>query len=518
MGLTVNGPASRIFPIRWKLIIYFLIFMVLIIFVGLYGNLGLKMSARFFSGILDENKSLEEISGKVYAVQYYTENFLAEGTYSSLDKCLEADTELREEADRISENLNLVDDQEKYYHYLDLVNCFQSLINLSEMTVTARRNNQIDSAYEINTRLQEASNLTAKYLRSLMNLNTTRGSRHYKVISRQTKKVETLAYILTVLIALVSITFCIHFSLGITRPLEQMVQNAAEIASGNFKVEEVISESNDELQVITSVFNRMSRNIHDLFTAIQEKVALERQLKEEKMRNLEVTNLLRESEVQILQAQMNPHFLYNTLNAISQVAILEDASETGELIKAVARLLRYNLRSLDKPVTAKEEVDNIKEYIFIMGVRYGDRIECRLSIEGNLEKYLIPCMILQPLIENAYLHGAAVLTDRQGKIGVKITDEGSQLQIMITDNGVGIAPGKLKQVLTQEGKEIPMHKGSKRDSTGIGLANIQKRLRLFYDRDDLLTITSEPGQGTQVVLKLPMVEEDSRHAQFNDCG
>jgi two-component system sensor histidine kinase YesM len=521
---TGHSFPDRSFPIRWKMIVNFLIFMLLIIFIGIYLNLGLKMSARFFVGILDEYRNLEVISRKVYAVKYFTDNFMTEGNFSSLDKCLAANAELQEEADWISDHLDAIDNRDKYYSYLDLSMYLASINQLSEMTIMARKDNRMDASYENDYKLTEAADLTTKYIRSLMSQNTTWGSERYNLISRRTKKIEYTAYLLALVVSLLSITFCISFSMGITQPLEQMVKNAEEIAKGNFKVGTVQSESNDELQIITQVFNRMSRNIHDLFTEIQVKVKLERQLKEEKMRNLEVTNLLRESEIQILQAQMNPHFLYNTLNAISQVAILEDAAETGTLIKAVARLLRYNLRSLDKPVTVQDEVDNIKEYIYIMGVRYGEQIHCEISITGNLEKYLIPCMILQPLIENAFLHGVAGLTERKGEIKVVINEEGTVLHVTVGDNGVGIAPEKMEQVMAQGSMELSRTKAvqgqgqGRGDSTGLGLANIRKRLRLFYRQDKLLTIASKPGQGTCVELKLPLIEGDNIHAQFNDCG
>jgi Predicted signal transduction protein with a C-terminal ATPase domain len=522
MENSIKLQSGRPFSIRWKMIINFLVFMVLIIFIGIYMNLGLKMSARFFSGILDDYKTLEVISRKIYAVKYYTDNYLTEGDYASLDKCLAANAELREAADWITDHLNVMDNQEKYNRYLDLSMYLTSLYQLSETTVMARRDNRMEIAYDSDYKLTDAADLTNKYLRSLMSQNITWGSERYKIIHRQTKKIEFIAYLLALVIALLSITFCINFSMGITQPLEQIVKNAEKIAGGNFKVAAVQTESNDELQIIARVFNRMSRNIHDSFHEIQEKVKLERQLKEEKMRNLEVTNLLRESEIQILQSQMNPHFLYNTLNAISQVAILEDATETGDLIKAVARLLRYNLRSLDRPVTIQDEVDNIKEYIYIMGVRYGERIHCELSVSGNLEKYLIPCMILQPLIENAYLHGVSGLMKQKGEILVNIIDEGDQLSIIVSDNGVGIPAEKLQQVLNgsacENCVETTAVKTSQADSTGLGLVNIRKRLRLFYRKDNLLTIASQPGMGTQVTLKLPLIEEDGRRAQFNDCG
>ncbi len=520
MESNINLQLRKPFSIRWKMIIHFLVFMVLIIFIAIYLNLALKMSARFFAALLDDSKNLETISRKIYAVKYYTDNYLTDGNYSSLDKCLAANTELQEAVDNFSEHLGGIDNEEKYYRYLDLSKYLTSINQFSEMTVTARRENRMERAYETDYKMSEAVDLTSKYIRSLISQNTTWGRERYKIISQQTKKIEYIAYLLAIVIGLLSITFCIDFSMGITQPLEQIAQNAAEISKGNFKVGAVFSESNDELQIITRTFNRMSRNINELFHEIQEKAKLERQLKEAKMRNLEVTNLLRESEIQMLQAQMNPHFLYNTLNAISQVAILEDANETGDLIKAVARLLRYNLRSLDRPVTVQDEVDNIKEYIYIMGVRYGESIHCELSIAGNLTKHLIPCLVFQPLIENAYLHGVAGLKERKGEIHVVIRDEGERLHVIIGDNGVGIPPDKMKRVLAQDSMEVHFSQGNtlQSDSSGIGLGNIRKRLRLFYGRDDLLTIVSRPGEGTQVELKLPLIEEERPHVQFNDCG
>jgi two-component system sensor histidine kinase YesM len=510
MEMIRSNKKTKIFPIRWKLIISFLIFMVFIVFIGVYINLGLKMSARLFKGLLAEYKSLESVSSKIYRVKYHTDNFLSDSSYSSLEQCLLANAQLGDEVDRITNYLSSIDNQEKYYRYLDLSKNIANIMRLSELTIGAKRDNHMDSAYENNARLTEAANLCVKYIGSLMNQNTTWGSERYQRVSLLVRRIEYLAYILAIVIGLLSITFCISFSMDINRPLEQIVINAEAIASGNFKVAEVTSESNDELQIISKVFNRMSKNIHELFTEIQEKAKLEAQLKEAKVQNLEVTNLLRESEIQNLQAQINPHFLYNTLNAISQVAILEDAVETGDLIKAVANLLRYNLRSLDRPVTLFDEVENIKQYTYIMGVRYGEQISCRLFISGDLGRFLVPCMILQPLIENAYLHGVAGLVKSKGLIKVEITATGSQAQIVISDNGVGIKPEILQQILAPLKTKKPFSKdetGS--NSTGLGLVNIQKRLALFYKQDNLLTIDSQQGEGTTVALKLPLVEEVS---------
>jgi len=300
---------------------------------------------------------------------------------------------------------------------------------------------------------------------------------------------------------------------NISSPLHKIVENAEKIAAGDFQVGKIEVRTHDELFVISQVFNKMSRNIRMLFTEFQEKVKLERELKEEKLRNLEINNLLRETEIQNLQSQINPHFLYNTLNAITQVAALENAEETGKLIKAVARLFRYNLSSLDKPVTVKDELENIREYIYIMGVRFSKRIDCRVTCRGRPEKYLIPCMTLQPLLENAFIHGVTGLKKRRGIIKVEVREEEERLLIRIADNGRGMPPEKIKNIYSRqkEGKENRTQ-NSKWHTTGLGLQNIISRLTLFYKQNNLLSITSQPGRGTEVELKIPLrgEKEDAR--------
>lgn len=517
MRSTLNTKSAFFFPIRWKLIAYLLVFMGLLVFIGVYINLGSKMSARVFKGTLDEYQYLEALGEKLYSVKYYTESYLADDSFTNLENSLAAGIELKECLEEIDRYVYFNDNEIKYNIYLDLTRSIAKLVDLSEKTLDARRNGMLDTAYNHNYRMNLLADVISKYLASLINLNADWGTERYNRLTKQTEKIEYLAYAIAIAVGLLSIVFCINFSLGITQPLEQMVRNAKKIGEGDFSVGEVSADSGDEMQIIAGVFNRMSRNISDLFNEIQQKAALEHELKEEKMRNLEIQNLLRETEIQNLQSQINPHFLFNTLNAISQVAILEDAVETGNLIKAVARLLRYNLRSLDRPVTVMDEINHIKEYIYIMGVRYGEKVDCRINHSDNLNKYLIPCMTLQPIVENAYIHGVANLTDTQGKIRIEIGIREGRLQIEIEDNGVGFTRAKLAKVLNTEPGKSPASKRQGK-SNGLGLANMRKRLELFYRQTNLLTIVSRPKQGTKVLLSLPLIEEGEAGVQFNDCG
>jgi two-component system sensor histidine kinase YesM len=515
MGTPVELTPGTFFPIKWKLIVYSIIFMMLMGFIGIYVNLGLKMSSRFFKGILDEYKYLEVLGGKVHGVKFYTENFLAEDSYGNLEKCLAAQADLRDEIEYVSNYLYSADNEAKYYSYLDLAKCLGNFVDLSEKAVSTRRAGTLEIAYSYNYKMTIVSDLISKYLASLINRNANWGNERFARLSRQIKKIEYLTYALAGVIALLSITYCFIFAVGITQPLKQMVQNAEKIGEGHFLVGEVSANSADELQIIARVFNRMSRNIHDLFYEIQKKVQLERELKEEKLRNLEIENMLRETEIQVLQSQVNPHFLYNTLNAISQVAILEDAVETGELIKAVARLLRYNLQSPEQPVTISDEIAHLKEYIYIMNVRYGERIEYRIDCPDGLDRYLIPCMTFQPIIENAFIHGVAPLSGRQGRIIIQIIESGDCFQITIADNGVGITPAKLQSLLQEKPNEACSRK-SPAQSSGLGMANVRKRLELFYHHANLMAVWSRPGEGTRVVLTLPILEEEEMNAQSDN--
>lgn len=495
------------FPIKWKLIIYFLVFMLLVTFVGVYVNLGMKMSGRFFKTILDEYQFLEVLGERVYAVRFYTETFLAEDSFDNLEKSLAAIADLRDSQENITVYMMSGGEDGKFYSYLDLKNVLETFASLSEATIHARREGSLEQVYAGNQQLAAISGVVSKYLLSLIHHNTARGNERFIRLTGRTERIEKLSYGLAVVIGLLSIVFCVNFSLGITQPLKQMVQNARCIGEGEFLVREVSANSHDELQLIAEVFNGMTRNIHSLFQEIQKKARLERELKEEKMHTLEMENILRKTEIQMLQSQVNPHFLYNTLNAVSQVAMLEEATETGKLIKTVAGLLRYNLQSLDRPVTVDDELGHIREYLYIMGVRYGERITCRLQTSGTIGHYLLPCMTLQPILENAYIHGVAPLAGRPGRITVDLYPLGEALRIVVADNGVGMSPIQVDAVLDDAVPQPDRLRSEEAKSTGLGLANVRKRLELFYHRKELLTIVSQPGFGTQVVLTLPILEE-----------
>ena len=206
--------------------------------------------------------------------------------------------------------------------------------------------------------------------------------------------------------------------------------------------------------------------------------------------------MLQESQFRSLQNQINPHFLYNTLNTLSKKAYLEGSEEISDLLVSVADLLRYNLKQIDRVVTIRDELIIVKKYMEIQKARFTDRLQLDLLIDESCIDIPIPAFTLQPIIENAVIHAVETRING-GTITIRITDEDEFVIVQIADDGVGMSKEKVTQILLEHQVETAGH------STGIGFNNVARRLRLFYEMDGLISIESKLKEGTTVQLKIP---------------
>lgn len=213
----------------------------------------------------------------------------------------------------------------------------------------------------------------------------------------------------------------------------------------------------------------------------------------------ELEEALKFMELKALQSQVNPHFLFNTLTTIAGMSAIEGAEQTQLLLMSMARLLRYSLRMIGQSVTLREEMDNVKDYLTIQQARFGDRIEVEINIQGGLEGASIPVLTLQPIVENAIIHGLESL--EEGRLTLSAQLEGQVVRITVEDTGVGIDTERLQELRSFAGEGT-----GRGHTTGIGLDNVRRRLEHFFGTSSGFHLDSELGRGTRITLFIPHIE------------
>jgi len=301
-----------------------------------------------------------------------------------------------------------------------------------------------------------------------------------------------------VLIVLVALGSCLLFYQrvvnGISKSVAQLTQFTKDI-NKNPEIQRRISiQTGDEIELFSVAFNEMLDQIQCQIAALEEDSQIKEKLSAVEMENLRVVSALQGSELKFLQSRINPHFLFNTLNMIVQTAKLEGADDTARLLETTAELLRYSLSKLSTPVSMADELENINNYLLIQQNRFGDRLSFLIETEAQCLSQQIPCMILQPLVENAITHGLGPKVDG-GRVHLRIFRKDHQYCFEIEDDGVGIPSEKLEQIKS-------MCFGEKTDSSSIGIKNVYQRLMIFYQHDVIFKISSCCGK-TLIHVELP---------------
>ena len=216
---------------------------------------------------------------------------------------------------------------------------------------------------------------------------------------------------------------------------------------------------------------------------------------------------LKDAQLKYLQAQINPHFLFNTLNAGAQLAMMEEADKTYEYVQRMAEFFRYNVKKGNDIVTVKDEIELVDNYIYILNVRFSGDIHYEKSIEEKVLDAPMPSMILQPIIENCINHGIREMAGK-GKIWLTAFSFEGQPCISIRDNGIGMSAETIEKVLAGTYREEELSE----DSNGIGMNNIIVRLQLFTETEDVIDIISEgKNMGTEVRIYLKPSAREDKH-------
>jgi two-component system sensor histidine kinase YesM len=243
---------------------------------------------------------------------------------------------------------------------------------------------------------------------------------------------------------------------------------------------------NDEIGTLIKAFNKMAVKIRSLIHDVYEA----------KLEQSRVNLEKKQAELNALQSQMNPHFLYNTLESIRMRSVEKGEKETAEMIKRLTRSFQRLVRFRQEWVTVAEEISFIKDFLTIQQYRFGPEFQYTMEIEPAVLEKKIPKLVIQPFVENACLHGIEGI-DRVGKVEIALCLREKKLYCMVKDNGIGISAEKLRHLWADI-------KGEEPQAGNIAIRNIYQRLSLYYGADFDLVIDSREREGTTITLIIPV--------------
>jgi two-component system sensor histidine kinase YesM len=284
----------------------------------------------------------------------------------------------------------------------------------------------------------------------------------------------------SILIAFVFIVIIFFIIRRTTKPISALANTMPKIIHGDFN-NHIPVEGSFEVRELSTAFNYMLDGLNKYVQA---------QIKMQKEK--------RKAEIHALQMQINPHFIYNTLSSIKWLIWQGKIEKSTETIDAFISLLRNTISNKHEMITILEEVNNLKNYVLINHIRYGDNINVNFFVMPNCEDYIIPKLILQPFIENAFFHGFADKSN--GSIHVFINEQNNNLVCEIIDNGVGIKNEDMRKILRDSNHNHDHF-------TSIGINNVNDRIKLLYGDEYGVTITSEENKGTNVRVVIPAQKE-----------
>ena len=267
--------------------------------------------------------------------------------------------------------------------------------------------------------------------------------------------------------AILTACFFRFSTVNLLKPLRELTSAASHIAGNQLDIPDICDTNTREINQLIHVFNQMKRSMKQSVLHLQQINRMEIELHQRELERVENERLLEQAKLGMLRSQMNPHFLFNTLNMIAGMAEIEDAQTTRNLITQLSSLFRYNLQNPQNLTILGNELQNCSEYIAIQKARFGNRIRFYLDCPLSLHSIPIPVFTLQPLLENSIFHGFGNREDG-GSIRIRVRFADHQLQIRVTDNGVGLSRQLAQKILNQ--------KVVQGDISGIGLYTVKKRI------------------------------------------
>lgn len=305
-------------------------------------------------------------------------------------------------------------------------------------------------------------------------------------------------YLVSVVLSMAGIVLWMRWMMTrVVTPINELIKVTGAMSENDYDAPDVFVQEEGEIYELAQIVNQMKHSTARLVESLQVRQEIESKLHEEEMRRIKMEATMDTLRLSLLQSQINPHFLFNTLNTISRMAQMEGAKATEDLIKRLASLFRYNLQSTEEIVPLVNELKIVQDYIAIQQIRFGERVAFSLVCEPDPASIYVPVFTLQPLIENAVIHGLSPM-EAGGEVRVEIRETDENLLIAVRDTGIGMSEEQLSQLMTNVSATRP-------HVSGLGVGNVRARILAHY-AGSTFAIQSIQGEGTGVLITIPLKE------------
>ena len=481
------------YPIRQKITFYMVAVFLCIFLSILFSAWVAGFSLGDFNDILRESSKSSAFVQAIENESKLFEQYMKQRTEENEQLLTAAMQDTREAIEELPDSYRVIG-EERFSLTWSIRNCYEVYVKLRDEVFrlsqgTEQYVEQLYTIYDIQDYLRS-------YATELMSDTLAAGSAAYRAKMPNVLAVPIIMTIVFIVLLLFMLELCKVMNHTIVNPILILADFAKRIANNEFFIEDIPVDGHDEIGELIRAFNKMKFATGNYILAMEENRKTLDRLHEKEMQKLEVERRLETMKLEVLVNQVNPHFLFNTLNVIGGMAMLESAETTERMIMALSNLFRYNLKNSSSEAILSHELNVVRDYMYIQQMRFGERLSYEIECDVEHHATIIPTFTFQPLVENAIIHGLGP-KEEGGKIHIKVCDCDDYIFITVQDTGVGMSEEKLEKL-----KKKLEDNSVSRDSIGVG--NVYRRFKIMYPEGHF-TICSRENQGTLIKLQIPKV-------------
>lgn len=508
----MKTPAKlwREMPIRGKMrLVYVILLLVVFLAAGL--NIGIQLGeVQDIGASLADLSDCETLQNCMEQEKEAFQNYIRSGSEKNRERYEKACLSSREALDALPVSAAGIG-AERFAKIRNIRNAYQNY-ETERNEIAVQDLDESGSVQQL-YRVYDMQNYILSYISSLISLTVAAGSSNYLEKLPRMHAFTIVMWAVAALMGVVVVIITGFMTKHIVEPVTKLSDSAEQIASGDFSGKDVTVSNRDEIGMLVTAFNRMKHATQKSIQILEENQMLSEKVHRDELEKAQMEKQLEDARLDLLQSQIQPHFLFNTLNTIAGMAELEEAPTTAEMTKSLSNIFRYNLHTTQQFVSLTQELSVSKDYLYLQKIRFGSRLNFDFVIQDGLDtdRIFVPAFTLQPLVENAVIHGVTK-KEEGGSVRLEVRGENDEVTIAVRDTGVGIPEEKLAAIQTALTREAD-GKG-----LGVGLGNVCRRIHSYYPEGGMKMESGPQGTEALIILKGNRKGEDSKDDQNSDRG